>query len=594
VLGTPAYMAPEQAAGEMDLLDERCDVFGLGAILCEILTGQPPYPGGDDFQVLSRAMRADLAEALARLGACGADPELIRLARNSLAARPSLRPRDAGALATEMAAYRESKEVRLRTAELAQAQARAKAEEERKRRRLTLGLAASVLLTVLVIGAGWLWIAHQRAEAEQHEHELQANLTEEAEEALAQAISLRAQAQAEGFGPKCAQARAQATRAHTLLERLPEQPGLSDRVDRLLRELDEEEADRRLLGWVEEVRMLKAEGGPRDTELGPSRVLPGYEAALRAYGVAFGMPPEQVGGRVRQRPEPFRARLVAALDDWLFLLPRGDFEKAKWLAAVLAEADPDPWRQQLRMARRERNREKLERLAGGPGLASQPAQALRALGEGLRDCDARQQAQALLRRAQQRAPDDFWLNYELAQQIARQNNNPADAVRFFAVCVALRPSSPLPHFTLGAALERAGDLDGALAAYRHALRLTTETMLAPHDKLGQALKETPDPTGALAALRRGPALRPGHTWLLNNIGVALLRYGDLGGALASFVHAVAHDPAPAVTHRNLGDGLWSQGRTGFGPAGAGSAQPAPPATPTGGSAVRTAGQQKLK
>jgi tetratricopeptide (TPR) repeat protein len=257
-------MAPEQAAGAGDQLDQRCDVFGLGAILCEILTGQPPYGGAEDMEALSQAMRADLAEAFARLDACGADPELIRLARGSLAAQVAARPRDARVLAAQMAAYRESMETRLRQAELAQAEARAKAAEERKRRRLTLGLAASVLVTVLVAGGGWLWIALMRAEGERQARELQAKLTREAEEALGQATVLRGQARAEGDPGKWAEARAQARRAETLLEQGLGRPALAEQVRALLRQLDEAEPLYRRIAHQEQHRQGRVHVGRRE------------------------------------------------------------------------------------------------------------------------------------------------------------------------------------------------------------------------------------------------------------------------------------------------------------------------------------------
>jgi serine/threonine-protein kinase len=56
VLGTPAYMAPEQAEGRLDLLDARTDVYGLGAVLYAVLCGQPPFAGSDTPAVLRRVV----------------------------------------------------------------------------------------------------------------------------------------------------------------------------------------------------------------------------------------------------------------------------------------------------------------------------------------------------------------------------------------------------------------------------------------------------------------------------------------------------------------------------------------------------------
>jgi tetratricopeptide (TPR) repeat protein len=164
ILGTLANMPPEQAAGEIANVDQRSDVFGLGAMLAVILTGRPPYVGPDTEVLRVMAIRGDLAACLARLDGCGAEAELVALCKRCLAFGPADRPRDAGAVAEEIAGLRAAAEERARTAERERAAAEARAAEQRRKRRWQLAAAGTVVLALLA-GLGGLG-AFLRAQAQ--------------------------------------------------------------------------------------------------------------------------------------------------------------------------------------------------------------------------------------------------------------------------------------------------------------------------------------------------------------------------------------------------------------------------------------------
>lgn len=108
IFGTPSYLAPEQAAGDIDRIDKRSDVFGLGSILCEILTGRPPFLGKSLLEIHSKAMSGDTQEAIAMLDSCMGPRPMVILAKQCLSPNPADRPQDASYLVNAITEYLES------------------------------------------------------------------------------------------------------------------------------------------------------------------------------------------------------------------------------------------------------------------------------------------------------------------------------------------------------------------------------------------------------------------------------------------------------------------------------------------------------
>jgi tetratricopeptide (TPR) repeat protein len=101
MMGTPGYMAPEQARGDPDL-DARTDVFALGCVLFECLTGKPAFVGEHVMALLAKILLDETPRArdLAR----GVPPQLDDLVSRMMAKEPDARPRDGAAVVAEIAA----------------------------------------------------------------------------------------------------------------------------------------------------------------------------------------------------------------------------------------------------------------------------------------------------------------------------------------------------------------------------------------------------------------------------------------------------------------------------------------------------------
>jgi serine/threonine-protein kinase len=557
IFGTYAYMPPEQARGDVDALDRRADVFGLGAILCEILTGRPPYVGPTVEDLRRQARQANLESAFARLDGSQADEELTSLAKACMAENPEKRPADAGVLAAAVGGYLSEVQERLRLAEVARAQAETKAVEERKRRRVLLALAAAVLLLVTGGGSGaWLW-SKQLSQTEQ-----------QANRALNDAWRFHDQG-------KYREAADAANQAVAVVEAGPVSSGFKQSVLNQAQDLKDraEAVERRgrfldLLVGVRSAKENESISSPGDEthasySVGRYDIDGEYVKIFQAYGADVdSMEAEDAANVFHNWSEDERIQLAAALDDWALERWRWSRPANEWrrILALARLVDPDPLRSELRAmfgpVVKEDQLERLRDLARPSFVVTlRPATASLVARE-LWQAGAKGEAEQALRAAQLRYPNDMWLNYELGE-IAHARRRYEEAVRFYSAARALRPE--IGHY-LAHALEESGHLEEAGAVFKELIRIYPDNP-NNHSCFGDLLAKLNQPKEAEAEFRLAIAKQyeffPAHV----RLAVFLSEQHRFEEAESAFREAIRIRPDFYPAHYDLGVYFMKRGRS---------------------------------
>jgi len=540
VLGTRGYMAPEQAAGRVDEVDKRSDVFSLGAILSVVLTRLPPHDtsalgGLADGPPLPAGPDGALADAEDRLLRRGGDAELVVLTRRCLSRDRDDRLADAAAVARAIADHLARVEDRLRQAELDRKTAELRAGAERKQRRLWVGLAGvTAALVAVASGVTAVWWAGSLAALQR-----KADLTNGILAAL-----VRAEDQ--------------------LGKDMPDVAGAALREARSLANDWQADTDAGVMGRLTELetqwQFLAELGRIRDGVLTFSRDGFQYDVGRRRYPKAFqghgidvGLPEDAAK---RLSGWAIRDQVAGGLDLWLSVDPRHP-----GLLALLAEIDPDARRNAWRAAFAGRDAGAQARAAEQLAGADHPAPFVGAYAEWL----PRGTALRLLRSAWARRPDDFLAGFALGNALLEgDGTQKAEAVGFFRSCVALRPRNPAALNNLGFALAATGDAAGAIPYHRAAAE-NGAGVARVHFNLAHALAGT-DPAAAVATYRKAVDVDPGFADAHTNLGILLLAAGDDAGAAVHHREALrlrlrdrtGPDRAVALLHLNLGNALRRQ------------------------------------
>jgi serine/threonine-protein kinase len=441
-VGTPSYMAPEQASGKAGTAGPAADIYSLGAILYELLTGRPPFRAETSAATVMQVIHQEPAWPSRLNAKVPRDLETICL--KCLQKDPERRYASAAALADDLMRFRQDRPILARPPGWGGRLWR----WARREPAAAALVATAVALVALAVGGGW-WMERQQAEARAATARQEGRTWQAVEAALHQAAALQEQ----GRWPEV---RAALKGAPSLLD-------ASAPLD-LRERLHQATANADMVAELEDIRLRTSERGAGRIKDAPT-VDESYAEAFRAYRIdVAALEPSEAAARVRA--SAIRDTLLIFLHDWLYSVSDGNRDR---LRAVVEAADDNEWRRAVREAVAAKDGAKLKSLVSAPEALAQPPVVISGLGNALANGALGEEARTLLREAQRRHPGDFWINYQLGEFL--QQDRPQEAVGYFRAAVAIRSSNDRAYTLLGRALRDTGDADGAIAAFRNAIAL---------------------------------------------------------------------------------------------------------------------------